>query len=671
MNRSSKFVMAALITVGAACLTVGVAGGAEPETAVSPSAASDSAVAGREVPADSLRVYRLNEVVVTADRLPADPGLYFSNVTIATRADLQQISSSTAGEALVIDSGLGLSRYGSYGSLQTLSARGGSSNEIVYLLDGVPISDPQVAPLDLNWLPRSGAARVEAMKGGASSVYGSGAIGGVVNVVSAEAAPEVPSTEVDFWNGSFGSRSVGVAFRRALAEGLGVLAAYDYTRSDGWVAHSASKGEKLCGKLAKDLFGLKTDAVWFRHTSEVQSPGCYPGSQNDRRNFFKISLARVADLGASLDYYHSASDQTYVSDAVCHFPQAGDSCCFAQSTYGHRGRIDGVRAEATRRSGDRWATSLGAGYERRWILSTSSVEMFSLGERSTHDLYASAHQEVDLRPWRLSGGLRVEKNSQFDLEVSPQVSAWLVLANGVTLFSKVDRSYAYPTFNDLYWRGPREAGDPNLKTEHSGGFEAGARLTRGRLELAATGYYRRVGDMILWRTDQPCMSVKSTNAQVSLAGADVSGRFRPLDGLEVWLSYWVGKATDRQTDRELEYRADNVLAWRVSVERRITEHVDAGAVFAGRRVPTVASGDQFSPPADSCGALCGGSLACRADTRLPGYSSALLYAYVGVDRGRVFGRINNIFDDVIFTSWGMPALPGRSYEVGLSLELRD
>jgi vitamin B12 transporter len=662
MNRYLRFMTVAVVVAGAACLVAGRAGGAEPETADSRSAASDSAAAAREAPADSLRVYRLNEVVVTADRLPADPGIYFSNITVAERADLKEISSSTAGEALATDSGLGLNRYGSYGSLQTLNARGGSSNEIVYLLDGVPISDPQVSAVDLNWLPRSGTQRVEAMKGGASSVYGSGAIGGVVNLVSADAVPEVPSAEVDFWNGSFGSRSVGVTLKRALAGSLGVLAAYDYSKSDGWVAHSASKGEKLYGKLVKDLFGLRLDAVGFRHTSDVESPGCYPGSQNDNRNFLKVSLARVSELGASLDYYHSASNETYVSEGVCGYDDA---------TYGHRGRIDGVRAEATRRSGERWATSVGAGYERRWIRSTSSVEMFSLGERSAHDVYASAHQEISLRPWRLSGGLRVEKNSRFDLEMSPQVSAWLVLANGLTLFSKIDRSYAYPTFNDLYWRGPHEAGDPNLHTEHSSGLEAGARLQRGRLELAATGYYRRASDMILWRTDQPCVSVKSTNAQVSLAGVEVSGRFQPLKGLEARLSYWAGKARDRQTDEPLEYRPDNILSWRVSAERRLSEHVDVGAVFAGRRVPTVISGDQFSPPADSCDALCGPSQGCRVDTRLPGYRSALLYGYIGVDRGRVFGRINNLFNEVIHTSWGMPALPHRSYEVGLSLELRD
>lgn len=650
MSRACWYWIAVVAVACAVGRTPDTARAAEPDAAVSHSAASDSVWAESETPTDSLRLYRLNEVVVTADRLPADPGLYFSNVTVATGADLRELSSSTAGEALATDSGLGLKSSGSYGSLQTLSMRGGSSNEVVYLVDGVPISDPQVSSLDLNWLPRSGTSRVEAMKGGASSVYGSGAIGGVVNLVSMDAAPDVPSAGVDFWNGSFGSRSVGVTLRRALAWRLGVLAAYDYARSDGWLPNSASDGEKLYGKLTKDFSGFKLGAVGFRHTSEVEIPGDYPGTQSDTRKFLRISVSEATryDLGA--DYYHSSSDETYVSE----------SACYGQSLYLHRGTMDGFRAEGSRRSGERAATSLGVGFERRSMDSSSS------GKRSAHDVYASARQEFNLRPWRLSGSLRVEDNSQFSTEVSPQASAWLLLANGVTLFSKIDRSFAYPTFNDLYWRGPMEAGDPDLKTEHSIGVEVGARLERGAVRLAGTGYYRRTSDMILWRAVEECaLRQKSTNADVGLKGIELSLAIEPAEGLDASLSYWLGTATDRATGEPLEYRPTNVFAWHARAARRLSAHVECGLALAGRNVSSVDPGFQWEAKPPEC------TSKCVSDTRLPHYSSAQAYAYIGVDRGRVFGRINNLFDDVIYSSWGMPALPGRSYEVGLSLELRD
>lgn len=93
-----------------------------------------------EAERESLGTYRLDEVLVTASRLPANGSLFLSDVAISTKDDISELGSSTVAEPLVIDSGVNLARYGGYGSLQTLSLRGGGSNEVVYLLDGVPIS---------------------------------------------------------------------------------------------------------------------------------------------------------------------------------------------------------------------------------------------------------------------------------------------------------------------------------------------------------------------------------------------------------------------------------------------------------------------------------------------------------------------------------------------------
>lgn len=93
-----------------------------------------------EAEQESLGVYKLDEVLVTASRLPARGALFLSDVAVSTKDDISELGSSTVVEPLVLDSGVNLTRYGGYGSLQTLSLRGGGSNEVVYLLDGVPIS---------------------------------------------------------------------------------------------------------------------------------------------------------------------------------------------------------------------------------------------------------------------------------------------------------------------------------------------------------------------------------------------------------------------------------------------------------------------------------------------------------------------------------------------------
>ena len=65
------------------------------------------------------------------------------------------------------------------------------------------------------------------------------------------------------------------------------------------------------------------------------------------------------------------------------------------------------------------------------------------------------------------------------------------------------------------------------------------------------------------------------------------------------------------------------------------------------------------------------NMVCLSGTSLPTFTSGLVYAYLAVDRARVFARATNIFDADIYPSWGMPALPGRAFEAGISWELID
>lgn len=648
------------LATGSSCEAEDSAGGGQrpaagPDTA-SGAWAVDSTDARTARTGDLPAVYHLDEILITASRLPASRELYFSNVAVAVKEDIAEIASSTAAEALATDPGIGLTRYGSYGSLQTMNMRGGSSGEVVYLLDGVPVSDPQISAMDLNWLPRSGMLRVEAMKGASSALYGSGAVTGAVNLVSMDPIARTPVAEVMFWNGGFGSRTVGVTLSRALAGSSGLLGAYDYATSDGWVAHSASASEKLYAKASTIAGGLRISATGFHHTGEIQIPGDLPGRQNDSRKIITASVSRASDGAIGVDYYHSSSRQTYAYEDTC-------GCLGASE---NDGGMDGLRVGLTRRSGDRLATSLDAGFEHR------RIESGWVGKRTSRDIFASLRGEINVDPWRLAASARLEKNSQFDFESALQATGWFSAGEYSTLFCKVDRSFIYPSFNDLYWRGPNETGDPGLKTEHSNSLEVGALFKRGKLEASATGYYRRVTDMILWRTKAPCSSMKSTNAQVTLKGVEVSARVAPIEGVTGSVSYWLGRAIDDETGEDLEYRPAHVLAWHIGIKRALSKHVMCGATVAGRNVPSILSGDQSVTPGD-CDSLCYGAWGCVPDTRLPAYSSALLYVFLGIDRGRVFCRINNVFDDRIVTSWSKQglALPGRSYEIGLALELLD
>ncbi len=110
------------------------------------------------------------------------------------------------------------------------------------------------------------------------------------------------------------------------------------------------------------------------------------------------------------------------------------------------------------------------------------------------------------------------------------------------------------------------------------------------------------------------------------------------------------------------YYPEWTFTWDLRASRKFSGHVAAGATFAGQWVPSTGVGNRL----DDCPGA-----GCIHDAMLDGYVSGLLYGYVEIDSGRVYGRVRNLFNQTIAQIWGRPELPPRSFELGVSLQLFD
>jgi hypothetical protein len=95
----------------------------------------------------------------------------------------------------------------------------------------------------------------------------------------------------------------------------------------------------------------------------------------------------------------------------------------------------------------------------------------------------------------------------------------------------------------------------------------------------------------------------------------------------------------------------------------LSRHVSAGVTLAGRYTPPSGLGPRPTPCTDNATSL--------RDADLPDHLSAILTAYVDIDRVTVFFKVQNLINDSIPTAWGRPGLPSRSYEFGTSWRLLD
>lgn len=572
-----------------------------------------------------------------------------AGIGIFTQGNLEEIVSVSPAEVLVLDAGAHLQAFGSYGSPRLLRLRLGKPGDVAYLLDGVPISDSRLETFDLTWLPPVGISRVEVAKGGLASRLGSGAGSGAVNVVSADPMVRVPLTEAGIWWGGFDSRSIDLAFRRLIADRVGILGTYENTRSGGWVTNSSYEGESFLGKLSTHVWGNKRiEVTGFKHDGEIELPDSCShlfasGATNrsDKRDFLRISLSGGADAAFRLDYYRLRTSQRSLDDGT---------------ELESDGKLDKVELEVVKGMGRGTRGMVNLGY------ASKGIDGDLVGDRSADSFHLSAGARMGSELRWLQVDLRIERDSELATEVAPSLAGRYAPGGRWVVFGRLDRSFRYPSFLELVDNGRMQQGDPDPGTEHSLGAEFGATYDFSMLSLRVTTFWRKVDDMIIWEADETCERLRSTDSGLSITGVEISGGIVHPWGLEASMSFAPASADGASGD-ELLSLPSSILTWDVRFARDVSSHVALGMRFVGRRVSSVDTGNRFT--------VCAEQPLCSGDTVLPAYTSAMLYGYVAIDRARVFGRIRNLFDADIYPDWGSLSLPSRSYEIGTSWELWD
>ena len=192
----------------------------------------------------------LEDVEVTGSRAPLALGQAVRLVTVLSREDIQAAPVQSINDLLKYAAGVDVRQRGPIGAQTDISIRGGTSEQITILLNGINICDPQTGhnafdfPCDL-----SDIERIEVLEGPAGRVYGTSSLMGAINIVTRDARSKMAEVRVE--GGSFGYLSAGgrVSLKPQLSP-LNSQFSASYTRSDGY---SRSKA----GSLNTDFGGSK------------------------------------------------------------------------------------------------------------------------------------------------------------------------------------------------------------------------------------------------------------------------------------------------------------------------------------------------------------------------------------------------------------------------------
>ena len=471
----------------------------------------------------------LNPIVVTATRVPTPLAATTSAVTVVTGADLRARGIETVAEALRGVPGVDVVETGPFGGATSLFLRGGESDYVRVLVDGVPINAPGGA-VDLSTLTTADVARIEIVRGPTSVLYGSDAVSGVIQIFTRGGG--AAGWEAGASGGSFGERS----WDTRLSSGAGRTAfGVEWSRfaDDGIYAfNNAFRNDVVAGSLALTPDGRTSARLAARYDDNVYH---YPtdGSGDvvyhnqyqagrealaslDVGRFFTPWLEARALLGGSVGRTNVDQEPNTPADTLGYY---------AFRSYDRLGRRS-ADARLNVHAAEGTVLTAGAVFETE-TENSSSLSLSQYGpspgslvvSRWDRALYLQALTDPGGR-LAANAGLRLERNEAFGSFLTWRTGlAWRLGAT--RLRGSLGTAFKEPSFFENYATG-YVTGNPDLKPERTTSWDAGVErsLAGGRLFVGATWFSQRFRNLIQYTFAPP---TPTSPNYYNIAAANASG----------------------------------------------------------------------------------------------------------------------------------------------------
>ncbi len=460
-------------------------------------------------------------IVVTATRsgtaLPAD--LLGASVTVLDATALDQRQTRVVSDILRDVPGIAVSRVGAVGGMTQVRLRGAEANQTLVLIDGIKASDPYFGEFDFGTLLADEAARIEVLRGQQSALYGSDAIGGVINYITLTGA-EAPGLRLRAEGGSMGT--VGGGVREAGVAGpLDYAVAASALHTDGYPTAIGGKRNVGSDSASASAKATWTPSTIFKLTAVARTSLTAADTNNSDNDFGSPTYGRTVDsmgvrfrnqafyglLRAQLDTGRFTSvvsgqiaDTTRDSYDVAdpNSPPSGQAIVRASGDHG--ARLKGSYEGTFRFGSERIHHSLTAAvdYEDENERATVSQYGAFLGTRHTIDTGVVGEYELTaFERLGVGASLRRDFNNRFADATTYRVQASYTFDEGTRLHAASGSGIRNPTFSQLFdFFAGRYVGNPGLKPERSTGYEAGIAQAFGPVTIDATYFDNHRRDAI-------------------------------------------------------------------------------------------------------------------------------------------------------------------------------
>ncbi|WP_062351425.1 TonB-dependent vitamin B12 receptor [Pseudoxanthomonas mexicana] len=599
----------------------------------------------------------LDEVVVTATRtiVPLQDSL--APTQLITRDDIERSQSRSLVDLLKGRAGIGFSNQGGLGKLSTINIRGTESDHVLVLVDGIRIGSATAGLASFQDLPVDQIERIEIVRGPRSSLYGSEAIGGVIQIFTRRGSQGL-SRELRVGGGSNNLREASGGFSYGGERGwIGANAAYQET--DGI---NACRGS---GTLFQGCFTDEPDDDGYRNVS-LNVRGGYQLSDTLALEGHVLNANAFNEFDGSIYGGNEADNvQQVLGSKLTWKPSAGmmltaqvgrasdkSDNYFADAAAGTRTfvstfdtRRDTASLQGDFAFGERHLLSAGADWQRDEV--TSSIDFVNdtigvpVDSRDNTGMFIEYQGRFGAQ--QVQASVRNDDNDQFGNHVTGNLGWGLGFGSGFKLTANAGTGFKAPTFNDLYYPF---SGNALLEPERSKTLDIGLSQYGDAWNWGVNVYETRIKDLIAldsnWlpaNTDEARIRGFELTGAVTLAGFDIAAQ--------------VSRTDPRNRTAGLNY--DNLLARRA----RNTARLDVDRAFGDFRIGVTGYGtsQRYDNAANSVGLAGYGTLDLRLE-------------YAITKEWSVQARASNVFDREYETiAWYNQ--PGREYGLSLRYRARD
>lgn len=608
---------------------------------------------------------KLEEVVVTASRIEEPTKEVASSVTVITEKEIANKKAKTVVEVLKGTPGVDISESGGPGQLGSIFIRGAKSEHTLIMIDGIKMNDPMDPGrgYDISKLTVDNIEKIEIIRGPQSTLYGSEAIGGVINVITkkGEGKPKLffagEGGSYDTYTGSLGlsggTKWVNYSLGFSHFDTKGFSAAhekYGNTEKDG------HRNTSFSGRVGfTPLEPMEIDLILRYMNSQTdldQGGGAGKDDPNYGQDHKQLFLKAQAKLNLfdkfweqKLGFSYAEHKREYRDEKDALHPFDSSKGSYDGSTW----KLDwqhnlflhqtntltaGVEYEEEKGKSDYSSESMWGPYSSVFPEKSASIKAFYLQDKIS--LYDSFFATL---------GIRVDDHSRFGSKTTFRIApAYLIKKTGTKIKATYGTGFKAPTLYQLFapataW-GP--IGNENLKPEKSVGWDIGIEqsIFKDKVTFGIAYFRNEFEDLIDFDYAQGYINI----AKAETKGIEIFASLRPLENLTFRANYTHTETENKETGQKLLRRPRHKASFNLNYKFLDKGNLNLHILYVGKR-------DDWIP------------YPTRGE--VSEYTLVNLAAHYDIHKNiQLFGRIDNLFDNKYEDTWGY-GTPGFSLYGGV------